>query len=624
MAVFVIKVVNSHFPKQVSSFCSSPTASHNARDPLPDNLTTPNQFHTLIPHHVSSSPKTSTITSPSTSPSPESPSHQVETYNHNPSSSISSPPASPLLNTPLSVTGGSPPSTETLKMGGQGKTTLARMVYNKDATINMLPKRMWVTVSDDFDFMKILNQIVVSLTSRPSVLENAGLIKDLREKLKGEKFLLVLDDVWNEKPEEWEKLRNSLLGVGGARGSNILVTTHSQKVIDVMRCYDPYRVQKLSDEDSWELFKQRAFFSGGVLESEVFVGLGKRMVKRCGAIKTLGVYCTQRRRNKSGCRSKTVKYGNQKDSYVYKDELIQIWMALGFLIEDNNALIENTGNQYFNILLWNSLLQDTEKDEYGNITNCKMHDLVHDLALDVSSNSSATIKPSHEKNKVSKAIHKRLEGFKDVKPNMFKVHFDTVEALYAEASIFNIILLNLKNLRYLVICNPNTRYMFTGIERLTHLQTLPHFVLSRDQNCLVGQLGGLKNLRGVLKIYGLSEVANREEASKAKLCEKADIQYLLLSWRNNEDEREYNDEDVMKGLKPHLNLKELTVEDFMGIKFATWISMMTNLVKITLKDHLQFWGEECEAFEPVEKVGKFTINHRDTKQKRDPLGSSSQ
>ncbi|KAK1364427.1 hypothetical protein POM88_039988 [Heracleum sosnowskyi] len=49
-----------------------------------------------------------------------------------------------------------------------------------------------------------------------------------------------------------------------------------------------------------------------------------------------------------------------KDSYVYKDELIQIWMALGFLIEDSNALIEDTGNQYFNILLWNSLLQDTE------------------------------------------------------------------------------------------------------------------------------------------------------------------------------------------------------------------------------------------------------------------------
>ncbi|KAK1364426.1 Nucleotide binding site protein [Heracleum sosnowskyi] len=124
-----------------------------------------------------------------------------------------------------------------LEMGGQGKTTLARMVYNEDATINMLPKRMWVTISDDFDFMKILNQIVVSLTSRPSVLENAGLIKDLREKLKGEKFLLVLDDVWNEKPEEWEKLMNSLLGVGGARGSNILVTTRSQKVIDAMRCF---------------------------------------------------------------------------------------------------------------------------------------------------------------------------------------------------------------------------------------------------------------------------------------------------------------------------------------------------------------------------------------------------
>lgn len=46
---------------------------------------------------------------------------------------------------------------------------------------------------------------------------------------------------------KWEKLRNSLLTVGGARGSNILVTTRRKEVIDVMRCYDPYRVQKLSE-----------------------------------------------------------------------------------------------------------------------------------------------------------------------------------------------------------------------------------------------------------------------------------------------------------------------------------------------------------------------------------------
>ncbi|XP_017218354.2 putative disease resistance protein RGA4 isoform X1 [Daucus carota subsp. sativus] len=593
-----------------------------------------------------------------------------------------------------------------LGMGGQGKTTLARMVYNRDAVINMFPKRMWVTVSDDFDFMMILNQMVVSLTSRPSVLDNAeGLIKNLQEKLRGEKFLLVLDDVWNEKPEEWDKLRNSLLGIRGARGSKIFVTTRKQEVTDAMQCSDPYLVTKLTVEDSWELFKQKAFSNGGVLETEAFVALGKRMVERCGglplAIKTLGSLLYSKKteeewlliqnseiwKSKGVLSSLRLSYDNlpysslkrcfaycsimPKDHDIYKDELIQIWMALGFLPGDRTVLMEDIGNDYFDILLGNSLLQDVEKDEYGYITKCKMHDLVHDLALDVSSNYSTTVNPSRDVDKGSKATYVRLEGFKDVKRSMFKLRFDTVQALYTEITIFNFVLPKLKylrvlvlesfcnevpgsignlkylkhldllridvdtiyklpnhitrlynlqtlrisqdrelpenicqltNLRHLVIGYPEISYMFVGIERLTCLQTLPHFVVKKNQNCLVGQLGMLKNLRGTLSLYGLNDVENIEEARKAKLCEKSNIRHLLLKWTNNEDDREegvFNDEGVLEGLEPHPNLKALEIEDFMGKKFASWIPTMTNMVKIAVK-----YCSRCEGFPPLGHLPK--------------------
>nr|XP_017241343.1 PREDICTED: putative disease resistance protein RGA3 [Daucus carota subsp. sativus] len=178
-------------------------------------------------------------------------------------------------------------------MGGQGKTTLARMVYNRDVVTDMFTERIWVSVSDDFDFMKILNQMVASLTSTASSIENPeGVIKKLQNSLSGVKFLLVLDDVWNERPEEWDNLRNSLLGVRGASGSKILVTTRKQEVVNAMRSVISYKVGKLSEEDSWELFKRRAFSPGGVLETPKFTAMGKRMVERCGglplAIKTLG------------------------------------------------------------------------------------------------------------------------------------------------------------------------------------------------------------------------------------------------------------------------------------------------------------------------------------------------
>ncbi|KAK1364368.1 hypothetical protein POM88_039929 [Heracleum sosnowskyi] len=584
-----------------------------------------------------------------------------------------------------------------LGMGGQGKTTLARMVYNKDAVIKMFSKRMWVTVSDDFDFMKILNQMVVSLTSNTSELGNTeGLIKNLQKYLKGEKFLLVLDDVWNEKPEEWDKLRNSLLAVGGARGSNILVTTRRKEVADAMRCSNPHWVEKLSKEDSWKLFGQIVFSNGGVLKTEAFVALGKRMVERCGglplAIKTLGGLLYSKKTEeqwlhiqnsevwtlKGVLPSLRLSYDNlpssslkrcfaycsilPKDSEIYKDELIQIWMALGFLSGDGGVLMEDIGNEYFEILLWNCLLQDVERDEYGNIYKCKMHDLVHDLALNVSSSYSATVVTSQDINKVSKALYVRLEGSGNLNTNILKVRFDSVQALYANANVFNAALPNLEHLRVLVlysfeelpnlkylkhldissyigigyklpiyitrlynlqtlrishnhelpekVCNlinlrhlvSETGYMFIGIERLTCLQTMPPFVVSRDENCLVGQLGGLKNLRGKLGLYDLNEVANFEEASKAKLCEKNNILHLELKWRNNENERIDNNEDVMEGLEAHPNLKGLSIDGFMGKKFASWITMMTNLVEITFID-----CNRCEVLPPLGHLPKLRI-----------------
>ncbi|KAK1396605.1 hypothetical protein POM88_006468 [Heracleum sosnowskyi] len=423
----------------------------------------------------------------------------------------------------------------------------------------MFPKRMWVTVSDDFDFMKILNQMVGSLTSTSSVLDNAeALIKKLQIHLEGVKFLLVLDDVWNAKAEKWDNLMNSLLG----------------------------------KEDNWALFKQRGFLHGGISETWAFVASGRRMVERCGglplAIKTLGGSLYSKKseeewlliQNSEVWKSKGVlsslrfSYDNlpysslkrcfaccsiiPKDSPIYKDELVQIWMALGFLLppRDSNAQMEDVGNGYFNILLSHSLLQDVERDEYGNIAYCKMHD----LALDVSTHCSITVTPSQDSNHLSKAIYVTPEGFQDLKPNIYGAYFDTTLRVSALHELPKKVC-NLINLRHLVIedkyadSNPRRRCMFIGITRLICLQTLPHFVLSRDRNCLVGQLGGLKNLR------------------------------------DKREDRESNDEDVMKGLEPHAYLKELTIDNFMGKKFASWITMMANLVKITLR-----CCNRCEEF----------------------------
>ncbi|XP_015164732.1 putative disease resistance protein RGA3 [Solanum tuberosum] len=73
-----------------------------------------------------------------------------------------------------------------------------------------------------------------------------------------------------------------------------------------------------------------------------------------------------------------------KDFEFEKDQLIQLWMAEGFLRPcQETTVMEDAGNKFFQLLLRNSLLQDVKLDEHNNITHCKMHDLVHDLARDI-------------------------------------------------------------------------------------------------------------------------------------------------------------------------------------------------------------------------------------------------
>ena len=76
------------------------------------------------------------------------------------------------------------------------------------------------------------------------------------------------------------------------------------------------------------------------------------------------------------CSQKTV---------FYKEDLIDLWMAQGFLIPTacESQSLDEVGEEYFMVLLQRCFFQDVERDQYGAIKKCKMHDLMHDLALEV-------------------------------------------------------------------------------------------------------------------------------------------------------------------------------------------------------------------------------------------------
>ena len=57
-----------------------------------------------------------------------------------------------------------------------------------------------------------------------------------------------------------------------------------------------------------------------------------------------------------------------------------MWIAQGFVtLCDQNP--EDVDHEYFIDLLWRSFFQEVKKDDFGNISQFKIHDLMYDIAI---------------------------------------------------------------------------------------------------------------------------------------------------------------------------------------------------------------------------------------------------
>ncbi|KAF2320657.1 hypothetical protein GH714_029843 [Hevea brasiliensis] len=131
-------------------------------------------------------------------------------------------------------------------IGGLGKTALAQLVYNDEKVKNYFERKMWQCVSEEFDLKLLVKKILECGTNNevPNLLGLEQLHIRLKENLEGKRYLLVLDDVWNEDQKKWDDLKAYLLM--GAPGSKILFTTRSTRVALVMGVDSPYVLQGLS------------------------------------------------------------------------------------------------------------------------------------------------------------------------------------------------------------------------------------------------------------------------------------------------------------------------------------------------------------------------------------------
>ncbi|XP_034909307.1 probable disease resistance protein At4g27220 [Populus alba] len=141
-------------------------------------------------------------------------------------------------------------------MGGVGKTSMMKHIHNK-----LLKRRgifycvYWVTVSRDFSIERLQNLIAkclgLDLSSEDDDLRRAvKLSKELRKK---QKWILILDDLWNT----FELHEVGIPEPVDVKGCKLIMTSRSKRVCQWMDRRREIKVKPLLESEAWDLFKEK-------------------------------------------------------------------------------------------------------------------------------------------------------------------------------------------------------------------------------------------------------------------------------------------------------------------------------------------------------------------------------
>ncbi|KAF5775959.1 putative virus X resistance protein-like, coiled-coil [Helianthus annuus] len=272
-------------------------------------------------------------------------------------------------------------------MGGVGKTTLARILYNHTKVQSHFELHVWICVSDDFDVFKISKTMFQDVSNENKNFENLNqLHMALTNQLKNKRFLLVLDDVWHENENDWENLVRPFHSC--APGSRIIMTTRKEELLKNLHFGHLDSLKSLSHEDALSLFALHALGVENFNSHTTLKPYGEGIVKKCAglplALKAIGRLLGTRTNvedwedvlnseiwnlensdkivpalrlsyhDLSADLKQLFAYCSlfPKDYLFDKEELVLLWMAEGFLSPSNATKSpERLGHDYFEILL---------------------------------------------------------------------------------------------------------------------------------------------------------------------------------------------------------------------------------------------------------------------------------
>ncbi|AES95654.2 putative P-loop containing nucleoside triphosphate hydrolase, leucine-rich repeat domain, L [Medicago truncatula] len=323
-------------------------------------------------------------------------------------------------------------------MGGMGKTTLVKKVYDDPEVIKHFKACAWVTVSQSCGIEELLRDLAEKLFSEirrkvPEGLENMHSDKlkmIIKELLQRRRYLVVFDDVWHI--HEWEAVKYAL--PKNNCGSRIMITTRKSDIASISSIESKgkvYNLQPLKEDEAWDLFCRKTF--QGHSCPSYLIDICSYILRKCeglplAIVAMSGVLATKDKHRIDEwdmiCRSlgaeiqvngkldnlKTVlslsfndlpyylKYCFlylsmfPEDYLIQRMRLIRLWIAEGFIEAKSGKTMEDVAEDYLKELINRNLLQVAETTSDGRVKTLRIHDLLREIIISKSKDQNfATI-----------------------------------------------------------------------------------------------------------------------------------------------------------------------------------------------------------------------------------------
>ncbi|KAL2515233.1 Disease resistance protein RPP13 [Forsythia ovata] len=301
-------------------------------------------------------------------------------------------------------------------MGGIGKTTLTRKVYDDEFSVYYFYIRAWVTVSQDYNERGLLLGLLDSLKILTDEMrENSfgQLAEHLYKNLKDMRYLIVLDDLWDTKV--WDDVKP--LFPNDRNGSRIMVTTRLENVAGYENSCSPHHMRFLNEGESWNLFCENVFGKDGCPTE--LNEIGKKIVQNCQGLplaivviagllskatktqhywtyigENLSSVIASNDDNCSKILSLSYKHLPHhlkgcflyigifpEDSNISVSKLVKLLVAERLLKPVRSKSLEDVAREYLLELVDRNLILVHKKSSIGKIKTCRIHDLLRDFCV---------------------------------------------------------------------------------------------------------------------------------------------------------------------------------------------------------------------------------------------------